>query len=382
MQASEIREAYKLSAIPGLIAFSGGAPDPTTFPVEELKKSAVRVFDQYGPMAIQYFMTEGSPELREWIVEHMKKTRNINVPVEEVAIIDGGQQGLDFTSKIFINEGDILLCENPTYQGALNAFKAYNPTFMGVETDDDGVVPEALSEVLTKNDVRLIYVNPDFQNPTGRRWTLERRQAFMDVVKDFDVVVLEDDPYGDLAYDGSMMPPLKSYDEKGQIIYLSSFSKIVAPGFRVAWVSAAPEILEKYIFAKQAADLQASTVCQLIIADFLKNNSLDDHLKLVRKVYERKGGVMIDAIRKEFPDSVKVNTPKGGLFLWGEMPQGIDTLEVLRKCAENKVAFINGRAFFPETGHDNCFRLSFSAAPEDQIPEGIKRMAEVIKTFV
>ncbi|MDR1271975.1 MAG: PLP-dependent aminotransferase family protein [Clostridiales Family XIII bacterium] len=383
MQASEVREAYKIAYLPGMITFGSGSPDPATFPMEELKRSADRVLGKFGPLSIQYYMTEGRYELREKIAARMKSKKNIDVTADDIAILSGGQQGLDLAARLFVDEGDTVIFENPTYQGAREAFKAYCPTVKGVATDDEGIVPEALHKILLgDSSVKLIYVIPDFQNPTGRRWSVARRKAIIDVVRDFDVIILEDDPYGDLAFDGSQLPPLKSYDDTGKVVYLGSFSKIISPGFRVSWVSAIPRILDKFVIAKQGADLQTSTLCQLVIDDYISHNDLEAHIAEVRKVYEKRCSLMLGAIRKEFPPEVKVNEPKGGLFIWGELPDFIDGSELFRKCADNLVTYINGNPFFVEPDHVNAFRLSYSQAPEGQIHEGIRRMAKTLKAYL
>lgn len=383
MKGSEIREAIKLTLKPGMISFAGGLPAPEMFPVAEMKDAANHVLEEAGAVAMQYATTEGYDPLREKIAARMKEKYDIYTVPEQILITNGSQQGLDFSGKLFLDEGDVVLFESPSYMGAFNAFKAYQPRFMEVPTDEEGMIPDALEKILqTTERVKMIYAIPDFQNPTGRTWSLERRKAFMEIINRYNIPVIEDNPYGELRYEGEAVPSLKSMDEKGLVIFLGSFSKILAPGYRIGWICASPEILQKYIFIKQGADLQPSTVSQMEISRFMELYDLDAHVERIRKLYGSRRKLMLDTMKETFPAQVKYTNPKGGLFTWVELPENMDAREVLMKCVEKNVAYIPGGAFYPEGGKENTFRLNFSNMPEDKIVEGIRRIGEVLHSVM
>ena len=383
MKGSEIREAIKLTLKPGMISFAGGLPAPEMFPVAEMKDAANHVLEEAGAVAMQYATTEGYDPLREKIAARMKEKYDIHTVPVQILITNGSQQGLDFSGKLFLDEGDVVLFESPSYMGAFNAFKAYQPRFMEVPTDEEGMIPDALEKILqTTERVKMIYVIPDFQNPTGRTWSLERRKAFMEIINRYNIPVIEDNPYGELRYEGEAVPSLKSMDEKGLVIFLGSFSKILAPGYRIGWICAAPEILQKYIFIKQGADLQPSTVSQMEISRFMELYDLDAHVERIRKLYGSRRKLMLNTMKETFPAQVKYTNPKGGLFTWVELPENMDAREVLMKCVEKNVAYIPGGAFYPEGGKENTFRLNFSNMPEDKIVEGIRRIGEVLQSVM
>lgn len=383
MKGSEIREAIKLTLKPGMISFAGGLPAPEMFPVQEMKDAANHVLDEAGAVAMQYATTEGFDPLREKIAVRMKAKYAIDTVPQQILITNGSQQGLDFSAKLFLDEGDVVLFESPSYMGAFNAFKAYQPKSMEVPTDEDGMIPSELEKILeTTERVKMIYVIPDFQNPTGRTWSLERRKAFMEIINKYDIPVIEDNPYGELRYEGESIPSLKSMDEKGLVIFLGSFSKILAPGYRIGWICAAPDILQRYIFVKQGADLQPSTVSQMEISRFMELYDLDAHVEKIRKLYGARRRLMLDTMKQEFPAEVTFTYPKGGLFTWVELPEHMDAREVLKECVERNVAYIPGGAFYPQGSHENTCRLNFSNMSEDKIVEGIKRMGEVLREIM
>lgn len=380
---SEIREAIKLTLRPGMISFAGGLPAPEMFPVEEMKQASIVVMDEAGRTAMQYSTTEGFDPLREKIVARMKEKYGIEATKDNILITNGSQQGLDFSGRLFLNEGDTVLFESPSYMGAFNAFKAYEPVFKEVPTDDEGMIPEELDKVLQEdqkeNRIKMIYVIPDFQNPTGRTWSLERRKAFLEVVGKYDVVVIEDNPYGELRFEGEALPSLKALDTNGQVVFLGSFSKILAPGYRIGWICAERSILQKYIFAKQGADLQPSTISQMEISKYIEMYDLDKHVAEVREIYKRRRDLMYDTMKKCFPEGAKFSKPNGGLFMWVELPKGMNAKELLVKCVEQLVAYIPGGAFFPSGGKENTFRLNFSSMSDELIAEGIQRMGKVLQ---
>ncbi|CAH2215358.1 aminotransferase-like domain-containing protein [Tepidibacter aestuarii] len=383
LKASEIRELLKLTEKPEIISFAGGLPAPELFPVEEMKEVAVKVLEEGGQQALQYAATEGFGPLRDVIANRMNGKFNTKVSADEILITSGSQQGLDFSGKIFLNEGDVVLCESPSYLGALNAFKSYGPKFIEVPTDENGMIMEELEKILeTTENVKMMYVIPDFQNPTGRTWPLERRKKFMEIVNKFEIPVLEDNPYGELRFEGEILPSLKSMDEKGLIIFLGSFSKIFCPGFRIGWVAADKEILEKYIMIKQSADLQTSTVGQREVAKFMELYDLDAHVEKIKDVYRVRRDLMLNTMKAEFPEGLKYTYPEGGLFTWVELPKGIDAKDVMAECIKSNVAFVPGGSFFPNGGKDNTFRLNYSNMTDERIVDGIKRLAKVLKEFV
>ena len=380
VEGSAIRELLKLTARPEVISFAGGMPAPELFPVEEMKKVSVAVLEEQGKVALQYTTTEGYLPLREKIADRMNKTLKTNVGPDDILITSGSQQGLDFSGKAFIDKGDVVLCESPSYMGALNAMKAYEPEFIEIKTDNDGMIMEDLEKVLASNDkVKLIYVIPDFQNPSGRTWPLERRIKFMEIINKYEIPVVEDNPYGELRFDGETLPSLKSLDTKGLVIYLGTFSKIFCPGYRLGWTCAAPEILTKFNVCKQGADLQASTISQMEVNKFIEMYDLDAHVEKIKECYSKRRDVMLKAMEDEFPDCVEFTHPQGGLFTWVTFTEGIDAGEMAKKCLEKNVAYVPGASFYPNGGVYNTCRLNYSNMHEDKIIEGIKRMGEVLR---
>jgi len=383
LKASEIRELLKFAADPSIISFGGGMPAPELFPVEEMKKVAVAVLEESGQAALQYATTEGHVGLREQIADRMNRKYQTKVSVDDVLITSGSQQGLDFAGKIFINDGDVVLCESPSYLGAINAFKAYNPRFIEVPTDDYGMVPEELEKILESTEnIKMMYVIPDFQNPSGKTWTMERRTKFMELANKYEIPVVEDNPYGELRFEGEILPSLKSMDTKGLVVFLGTYSKIFAPGLRIGWVCAAPEILQKFNFVKQSADLQSSTIAQMEAAKFGEMYDLDAHVEKIKAVYRKRRDLMMKLMEEEFPEGVKWTYPEGGLFTWVVLPEHINARDLLKRCLEEKVAFVPGGAFFPNGGNENTFRLNYSNATEEKLTEGMKRLAKAIKSMM
>ena len=380
LKASEIRELLKLTAQPDIISFAGGLPAPELFPLEELKKVDAAVIDKEGQAAVQYGTTDGYVPLRQHICERMKKSFGVDCKVDEVFITSGSQQGLSFIPQIFINPGDVMLVESPTYLGALNAFKLCGPEFVELPTDDKGVIPEELEKILKKygDRIRLAYVIPEFQNPTGVTWPIERRKAFMDLINQYDFPVIEDDPYGELRYDGDKVPSLKSMDTQGKVVFLGSFSKIFMPGLRLGWTIANPEIIDKFVKFKQAVDLGTSTFGQRQAAYYCQMFDMDAHIKEINALYAKRRDLMCESMKKYFPKECTFTYPQGGLFTWVTLPKELDAKELMPKCLEKDVAYVPGGIFYPNGGNGNHFRLNYSNMPEDRIVEGIKRLGEVL----
>lgn len=379
IKASEIRELLKLTQKPGIISFGGGLPAAELFPVEELIEITKNVLSKNGSKALQYGPTEGYLPLREAIVKRMEKL-HVKTDAENIAIVSGGQQALDFSAKIFINPGDQIVIEKPSYLGAINSFKAYEPEFLDVEMDDDGMIIEDLENVLENNDnVKFIYVIPDFQNPSGKTWSVERRIKLVELANKYDVAIIEDNPYGELRFEGEILPAIKHFDTEGRVIYIGTFSKIFCPGMRLGWVAADHEVVNKYILVKQGADLQSSTLAQLEVATFLNEYDIDVHIKKIIEVYRHRRDVMIDAMKEEFPEGVTYTYPHGGLFTWVVLPEYMNARELALKALEQNVAFVPGGSFFANGGHENTFRANYSAMDEENIKIGIKRLGKVIK---
>ena len=381
LKASEIRELLKLTTMPEVISFAGGLPAPELFPLEELKKVDVEILSKEGQLAVQYGTTEGYLPLREKIAARMKKAFQVDCTPEEIVITSGSQQGLSLLAQIFLNKDDVILVESPTYLGAINAFKLCDPKFVEVPTDEKGIIPEELEKILAEygDRVRLMYVIPEFQNPTGITWPMERRKAFMDIVNKYDFPVIEDDPYGELRYDGDVVPSLKSMDTKGNIIFLGSFSKIFMPGLRIAWMVADPVIIDKVVKLKQAVDLQSSSFAQRQASYFIDMFDLDAHVEKIKALYGKRRTLMYDSMKEYFPEGVTFTYPEGGLFTWVTLPENMDAKEIMPKVLEKNVAYVPGGPFYPNGGNANHFRLNYSNMPEDRIVEGIKRLGAVLK---
>ncbi len=379
IKASEIREILKLTERAEIISFAGGLPAPELFPIEEMKVVAVKVLNEMGAQALQYSATEGYNPLREKIAKRMEKM-GIQTERDNILITSGSQQGLDFAGKVFLNPGDYVVCESPSYLGAINAFKAYQCQFIEVETDDHGMIIEDLERKLeNQSNVKMIYVIPDFQNPSGRSWNLERRQELLRVAKRFNLPIVEDNPYGELRFEGEMLPSIKSMDDDGRVIFLGTFSKTFSPGLRIGWVCAKEDVLQKFITVKQGADLQSSSMSQRELDMYLELYDLDLHVEKIKNVYRRRRDVMLDAIKKEFPAEVTCTYPEGGLFTWCVMPTHLNARVLMEAAILRNVAFVPGGSFFPNGGRENTFRMNYSNMPEDKIIEGVKRIGEVLK---
>lgn len=382
LKASEIRELLKITERPEVISFAGGLPAPELFPIEAIKRVSQIVLDEMGGQALQYSTTEGYAPLRKWIADRMKRC-GVHLDADNIQITNGSQQGLDLTGKLFLDEGDVVLCESPTYLAAISAFRAYGCSFVEVATDDEGMDIEALEDALKKNDkVKLIYVIPDFQNPTGRTWNLQRRKDVARLAARFNVAVLEDNPYGELRFEGERLPAIKSFDEQGCVLYTGTFSKTFCPAYRIGWVAGDKEIIQKYTLAKQGTDLQSNTLAQMEIATYLKLYDIDLHIAKILEVYKRRRDLILKTMEEEFPDSVTFTRPQGGLFAWVRLPEGVDARAVLVKSLEQNVAFVPGGAFFPNGGGENTFRVNFSNMPEERIVEGMKRLGNVLRQML
>ncbi len=378
LRASDIREILKITQRPDVISFAGGLPASELLPTHEMASLARDLLMEDGVRALQYAPTEGLQELREVISERLREFLSIDHGPDEVLVVSGSQQGLDLAGKVFLDEGDVVLCESPTYLGAISAFRAYQARFVEVKTDDDGMVLSDLEDRLRSVErVKLIYVVPDFQNPSGRRWSVERRRALVDLATRYRVPIIEDAPYANLCFDGEPFPPVASFDRAGLVILLGTFSKILAPGLRLGWVTAGRDLLQPFVLAKQGADLQTSSLTQLLAAKFFSDHDVDAHIAHLCEVYRARRDAMLRALDQFFPKEIHYTRPTGGLFLWVELPEDLNARTLLEHSLEEKVAFVPGECFYPGGGHLNTLRLNFSAMPEERIAEGVRRLGRV-----
>lgn len=383
LKASEIRELLKLTEEPEIISFAGGLPAPELFPINKLKEIATKVLEEDGRTALQYGTTEGYTPLRRIIVEQRMKKAGVDTKIENILITNGSQQGLDFTGRVFLDKDDVVICESPSYLGAINAFRAYMPKFIEIPMDDNGMIVDVLEKVLEENKkVKFIYTIPDFQNPSGKSLCRDRRIKMLELAEKYNVPIIEDNPYGELRFDGDIIPTIKSFDKKGLVIYLGTFSKTFCPGLRLGWVCADERILAKYIIAKQGADLQASSISQREAAMFMETYDLNEHISNIIEIYRLRRDLMINTIKEEFPKECTFTYPTGGLFTWVTIPENLDAAFILEEALKEKVAFVPGASFFANGGHKNNFRLNFSNMEENRIVDGVKRLGKVLKKFI
>ncbi|WP_281518945.1 PLP-dependent aminotransferase family protein [Acidaminococcus timonensis] len=380
MQASAVREILKVTQRPEVISFAGGLPAPELFPVEEISKVCTEVCATEGRKVLQYATTEGRPTLRAKIAARMNRNYKTSLTADNILITTGSQQNLDMAGKIFLDKGDVVLMESPTYLAAINAFKAYQPEFKEVPTDDKGMIPEELDKILAATpNVKLIYVIPDFQNPTGICWSLERRKAFMEVVSKYEIPVLEDNPYGELRYEGVTLPSLQSLDTKELVMDMGTFSKTFCPGLRIGWLAAPVKLMKEFVKVKQSADLHTSAFDQAIIDRYMDEYSLDEHVREINKLYKHRRDLLLNTMKETFMDGTTWTHPEGGLFLWLTFPEGVSARKVFDKCIEKNVAGVLGEFFYPNAKNDRHMRINYSNMPDDRIIEGVRRMAEALK---
>jgi 2-aminoadipate transaminase len=390
MTSSVIRELLKLTETPDVISFAGGLPAPEVFPREEVAAAAERVLREQGKSALQYAPTEGYLPLRELLVRHMSRY-GIKVRPQNVMITSGSQQGLDLIGRLFVNPGDRILTESPTYLGALQAWSAYQADYLTVPIDDDGLDVGRL-EAQLRGGPKFLYILPNFQNPAGVTLSLERRQRLVELANHYGAPIVEDDPYGQLRYEGEHLPPIVEIDAEfhgcekgdcdftGDVLYLSTLSKTLAPGLRVAWVVAPESVITRLVQMKQGADLHTSTFCQMVAYEVARDGFLDRHVKRIREFYGERRNAMLQACARHLPEGVCWTRPQGGLFLWITFPEGIDSTELLKQAlAEERVAFVPGTSFYPRGGGERTGRFNFSFCGEDRIDEGLRRLGGLVK---
>ena len=380
IKASEIREILKITERPEVLSFAGGLPAPELFPIEEIKNVNRLVLEEDGRRALQYATTEGYLPLRKWIAGRMNDRLGTAFDSDSILITHGSQQALDLSGKVFLDEGDTVLCESPTYLAAISAFRAYGCRFAEVPTDEFGMVISELEKQLrTQPNVKLIYVIPDFQNPTGRTWNLSRRKQLAELSARYGIAVIEDNPYGELRFENDFLPSVKAFDESGNVLCTGTFSKIFCPGYRIGWIAGDRDIIRKYVLVKQGVDLQCNTLAQMEIAKYLELYDIDRHIEKIRETYRHRRDVAVQAMEQAFPEGVTFTRPEGGLFSWVELPPAIHARELLEKCLAQNVAFVPGGSFFPNGGHENTLRINFSNMPEEKIVEGLTRIGRILK---
>jgi len=378
---SFIREILKVADNPSFISFAGGLPNKDLFPVEAIEKATIKVLKNDGKKALQYSASEGFLPLRVYIANRYRIKNNIDINPDQILITTGSQQGLDLMGKIFVNEGDHVLIEEPGYLGAIQAFSVFKANFIAVPLHHDGLEIDLLHKALLKARFKLFYSVPNFQNPSGISYSEENRQQVADLITKAGTVMIEDDPYGELRFLGTRKTTFKKL-MPDQVVLLGSFSKIIAPAFRLGWIVAPDEIYDKLIIAKQAADLHSNYLGQRIIYQFLTDNDIDLHISRITKVYGSQREAMVKAIRKYFPKETDFTLPEGGMFLWLTLPQGISSMNLFNMCIEKKVAFVPGNPFYTGKTDVSTLRLNFSCSDEKTIEEGIGRIAEVLNQIV
>lgn len=378
VKGSVIREMFKMLGDPDIISFAGGAPAPETFPSDILADISSKILKEKGNVALQYGVTEGYAPMADFI-----KSRHTHImkDYDRVIVTAGGNQAIDYTAKVLINEGDTVICENPSFIGALNAFRSYGANLCGVECDNEGMDIDKLENALkTEKNVKLIYVIPTFQNPSGITTTLERRKKILELAEKYGVMILEDNPYGDLRFDGEDVQTIKSMDKNGIVAYAGTFSKTLSPGLRVGFLICNEEMMEKVVVCKQVNDVHSCVLSQMICAEFFKEYDFDDHVKKIRALYRKKAHLMMDEMEKTFPDFVTWTKPEGGLFMWGTIHKDVDTMELSKDFISHGVAVVPGCTFLDDLNKkSNSFRLNYTTMPDEKIILGVNKLAEVLK---
>jgi len=387
MKASAIRELLKLVDSPDIISLAGGMPDPKLFPKETIAEISRDVFLNHGGKALQYGATEGIPSLRETLVEEGKSEGIKDLKLENLIVTTASQQGLDLVAKIFINPNDTIIVEAPSYVGGLQAFNAFQADFITIPMDDEGIKTDILEEKIKETqskgtNIKFIYTIPNFQNPAGVTLSLERRKEILRISHEYGIPIIEDDPYGEIRFEGEKLPSLVEMDDIGNVIALRTFSKILAPGLRLGWIIADKTVIQKLVLAKQASDLCSPSSTQYIAEEFIKRGYLKNYLNLVRRTYKEKKDAMLKALEKYFPKETSWTKPEGGMFVWVTVPEYIDTDELFKEAVKEKVAYVVGSAFYPNGEDKHHIRLNFTLPTKEEIDEGVKRLSKIIKAKI
>ncbi len=383
LKPSAIREIFKYAADPSVVSLSAGNPSPDAFPIKELEEISARLFRENPIALLQYSVTEGYAPLREHIKKYMKSKYDIGLDSDDVIITTGAQQIMDFTTKSLVNEGDVIITEAPSFIGSLNSFRAYNAKLAGVPVESDGMNIELLEKALRDNpNTRFIYTIPNFQNPSGVTMSLEKRRKVYELAKKYNVLILEDNPYGDLRYSGEFLPAIKTLDTDGRVIYAGSFSKVISPGIRVAYVIAAKPIIQKLTVCKQGSDVHTNIWSQMLCYEYLTKYDFEAHLERLRTIYRKKAQFAMDLLDKYCAPEITYNKIDGGLFIWCTLPKGVDMPEFVRRAIDNKVCVVPGNAFLTdENESSDGFRINFSTPTDEQLEKGIRALGELIKSY-
>lgn len=385
LQASAIREILKFTSVPGVISFAAGNPAPEAFPTERIAEISAELLKDDPILALQYNITEGYAPLRDFLKKWLASKKCYNADFDDIIVTSGGQQANELSCKVLLNEGETLLCESPCFIGSLNAFRSYNVNLCGVDMDDDGINLEKLENaVKTQKNVKMLYVIPNFQNPTGRTMSLEKRKAVYELACKYDFIILEDDPYGELRFAGENIPTIKSLDTEGRVIYSGTFSKILSSGFRTGFVSAPSEIIQKIVVCKQVSDVHSNIWAQVVAQRFMTTVNLDEHFASLRKIYKKKCDIMCSYIDGGFSEKISYVRPEGGLFVWCTLPDDCDMNDFCKKAIqEYKIAVVPGNAFnIDESEKSHSFRLNYSTPTNEQIEKGMEILAKMTKDIL
>ena len=383
LKPSAIREIFKYAADPEVVSLSAGNPSPEAFPSKEIAEISAKIFAENPTSVLQYSVTEGYTPLREYLKDYLKSSQNIGSEKDEILITSGAQQVMDLCSKALLNEDDVVVCEAPSFIGSLNTFRSYNGRLAGVTVEPDGMNMEELENALKSNkNVKFIYTIPNYQNPSGVTMSLEKRKKLYELALKYSVLILEDNPYGELRYSGEPLPSIKSFDTEGIVIYAGSFSKVVAPGLRVAYTVAPREIFQKLVVCKQGSDVHTNIWAQRICYEFIANYDFEGHLEKLRSIYRKKADFCMELLDKYAP-KIKYHKIDGGLFIWCSLPEGTDMPEFCKTAVENKVCVVPGNAFLTDESHSSqCFRINFSTPDDVQLEKGIKILGKIADEYI
>lgn len=382
LKASAIREIFKMLGKPGIISFAGGIPSPELFPTEDWGRLFNEIATNEGSKAFVYGVTEGYAPLTEKVIKINEKN-NVGKDFDRTIITTGAQQAIDLLVKSLVNEGEGVICENPSFIGTLNGIRSYRAVLHGVEMDDEGIRCDLVEEILKNNNIKLIYTIPTFQNPTGITQSLARRKKLLELAEKYDCYILEDNPYGDLRFSGEAVPTIKSMDDNGRVIYVGSFSKTLAPGLRVGFITGHKDIIDRVIVCKQVNDVHTPLINQMMVNKYIEEFDFDAHIQKGCELYGHKCALMLDCMDKYFPSEVSYTRPEGGIFIWCTMPEYIDSQDVFKESLDKGVAFVPGNTCMVDIeAKSNCFRLNYTTMPDDKIEEGIKILGEILKKHI
>ncbi|MDD6848646.1 MAG: PLP-dependent aminotransferase family protein [Oscillospiraceae bacterium] len=383
LKPSAIREIFKYASDPSVVSLSAGNPSPDAFPIKELEEISARLFKEKPIELLQYSITEGYAPLRSYLLKYMKEKYNIGTENDDILITTGAQQIMDFATKSLVNEGDVIITEAPSFIGSLNTFRSYNARLVGVEVESDGMNMEKLEQALqSNNNVRFIYTIPNFQNPSGVTMSLEKRKKLYELAKKYSVLIVEDNPYGDLRYSGEFLPAIKTMDSENIVLYAGSFSKVVSPGMRVAYVIAPQQIIQKMTVCKQGSDVHTNIWSQMVCYEFMTKYDFEKHLENLRTIYRKKAQFCMDLLDKYCVPNITYDKIDGGLFIWCKLPHNVDMLDFCKKAIENKVCVVPGNAFLTDENEiSHGFRINFSTPTDEQLEKGIRILGELAKNI-